>query len=111
MSNTAGQKLWKSFQDVPILMTTPPQITKTSWNGSDTLLSDLFAKCKFNKCETFEKHLYRLKKFCSGQTFVLHLIRIPLLRNNTLPSIPKISPTFILRSVPFLLSILRSFFP
>lgn len=111
MSNTAGQKLWKSFQDVPILMTTQSQITKTSWNGRGAFLLNLFAERKFNKCETFEKHLYRLKKFCSGQTFVLHLIRIPLLRSNTLPSLPKISPTFILRSVSFLLSILHSFFP
>lgn len=77
MSNTAGQKLWKSFQDVPILMATHSQITKTSWNGRGTLLSTLFAERRFNECETFEKHLCRLKKFCSGQTFALHLIRIP----------------------------------
>lgn len=111
MSNTAGKKLWKSFQDLPTLMMTQSQITKTSWNGKSTLLFNLFAERKFIKCKTFEKHLYRLKKFCSGQTFVLHLIRIPALSSNTFPSLPKISPTFILKSVLFIFFHFPFFFP
>lgn len=51
MSNTAGQKLWKSFQDVPLLMTTQSQITKTSWNGRGTLLSNLFAENNLTNVE------------------------------------------------------------